>query len=158
MCGYCRAAAEYACAMAAEEDQIASEAADAVVMTSFAVVAVLNRAAAEHDLSLTQLRLLGVLRDRRPTMSQLADFLGLDRSSVSGLVDRAIQRKLVIREVSPDDRRTALISLTGYGQRQAKSVVAQVHGDLAPMISGLSGAEQRRLTALLRRLEGGSDG
>lgn len=143
--------------MAADEGEIASEAIDAVVMTSFAVVAVLNRAAAEHDLSLTQLRLLGVLRDRRPTMSQLADFLGLDRSSVSGLVDRAVQRNLVARDVSAEDRRTALISLTGYGQREARSVVTQVHGTLAPMIAGLSGAEQRRLTVLLRRLEGVTD-
>jgi MarR family transcriptional regulator, lower aerobic nicotinate degradation pathway regulator len=149
-----RNSAEYACAMPADEDQIPSEVIDAVVETSFAVVAVLNRAAAEHDLSLTQLRLLGVLRDRHPTMSQLADFLGLDRSSVSGLIDRAVQRKLVTRDVSPDDRRTALISLTSHGQRQAKSIVAQVHGTLAPMMAGLNGTEQRRLTALLRQLEG----
>jgi DNA-binding MarR family transcriptional regulator len=139
--------------MAADGHQVVPEAIDAVVETSFAVVAVLNRAAAEHDLSLTQLRLLGVLRDRRPTMSQLADFLGLDRSSVSGLVDRAVQRKLVRREVSPEDRRTTLISLTSLGQRQAKSVVAEVHGTLASMMAGLSSAEQQRLTALLRRLE-----
>ena len=58
--------------------------------SSFEVIAVLSRAAARHDLSLTQLRMLGVLRDREPRMAELADFLGLDRSTVSGLVDRAV--------------------------------------------------------------------
>lgn len=34
--------------------------------TSFRIMAVLTRIGSEHDLSLTQLRLLGLLRDRRP--------------------------------------------------------------------------------------------
>ena len=41
---------------------------DALVRSSFAVMAVLSRIGAEHDLSLTQLRMLGILRDRRVTM------------------------------------------------------------------------------------------
>ena len=40
----------------------------------------LERRAAEHDLSLIQTRLPGVLRDRTPTMNELARFLGLDKS------------------------------------------------------------------------------
>ena len=32
--------------------------------------------AADHDLSLTQLRVLGILRDRRLKMSELASYLG----------------------------------------------------------------------------------
>ncbi len=57
--------------------------------TSFAVIAMLTQVAAAHDLSLTQLRVLAILRDREPKMTELADYLGLDRSSVSGLIDRA---------------------------------------------------------------------
>src|SRR3984957_17472928 len=43
---------------------------DALVTTSFATMAVLTRIAAEHDLSLTQLRGLGILRDRRGKMAR----------------------------------------------------------------------------------------
>jgi hypothetical protein len=53
-----------------------------------AVRGILNRIAAESDLSMTQLRLLGVLRDREPGMMQLAELLGLDKSSVTGLIAR----------------------------------------------------------------------
>ena len=65
---------------------------DALVQTSFVTMAVLNRIGAENDLSLTQLRVLGILRERRPRMAALADRLGLKKSTMSGLIDRAEQR------------------------------------------------------------------
>ena len=71
---------------------------DSLVQTSFTVVALLSRVAAEHDLSLTQLRVLAILRDRTPTMTELATHLGLERSSVSGLVDRGVRRGIVRRD------------------------------------------------------------
>jgi DNA-binding CsgD family transcriptional regulator len=86
--------------MAAEEGELAAdegELVDALVRSSFAVMAVLSRIGAEHDLSLTQLRMLGILRDRRVTMSELADHLGLDKSTISGLVSRAEKRRLIER-------------------------------------------------------------
>ena len=64
---------------------------DALAQISFALMAVLTEVAAEHDLSLTQLRVLGILRDREPTMADLAAFTGLERSTVSGLIDRALR-------------------------------------------------------------------
>jgi hypothetical protein len=57
---------------------------DALAQMSFTLMAVLTEVAAEHDLSLTQLRVLGILRDREPTMADLATFTGLERSTVSG--------------------------------------------------------------------------
>ncbi len=68
---------------------------DALAQMSFTLMAVLTEVAAEHDLSLTQLRVLGILRDREPTMAELATFTGLERSTISGLIDRAAARGLV---------------------------------------------------------------
>src|SRR5580692_5577878 len=76
---------------------------DALVTTSFATMAVLNRIAAQHDLSLTQVRVLAILRDRRVKMSELADYLGLDKSTITGLVDRAEKRGLLQRAPNPAD-------------------------------------------------------
>jgi DNA-binding MarR family transcriptional regulator len=116
---------------------------------SFAVMAVLNRVAAENDLSLTQLRAVGILRDREPTMAQLADYLGLERSPVSGLMDRAVRRGLVQRTTSTKDGRSVHVSLTADGHRLGTEVAGKVTGLLAPMTSRLSAAEQKRLAALL---------
>src|ERR1700751_1075505 len=79
---------------------------DGLVQVSFAVTAVLSRVAAEQDLSLTQLRVLGILRDREPTMAELATYLGLERSTVSGLIDRAVQRGLVQKTADSADGRS----------------------------------------------------
>src|SRR6202021_1485219 len=65
---------------------------DALVTTSFATMAVLTRIAAEHELSLTQLRVLAILRDRRVKMTELAGYLGLDNTTIHGVFARAAKR------------------------------------------------------------------
>jgi DNA-binding MarR family transcriptional regulator len=126
--------------------------ADALVQTSFATMAVLNRVAAEHDLSLTQLRVLGILRDRRIKMSELADYLGLDKSTVSGLVDRAEKRGLLQRAPNPADGRAVDVFLSTAGTELAERGAAEVRHSLSGMTGTLSPAEARRLTALLERI------
>ena len=71
---------------------------DGLVELSFAVQSVLSDVASANDLSVPQLRLLGVLRDRQPGMLELANFFGVDKSSMTGLVDRAERRGLVRRQ------------------------------------------------------------
>lgn len=128
---------------------VPAEVVDALVQTAFAVVAVVSQVAAEHDLSLTQLRVLAILRDRQPKISELAQHLGLDKSSVSGLVDRGVQRGLVQRDVSRQDARAVHVSLTRAGQRLAATGAAQIAEGLAPIVERLKPAEQQRLSALL---------
>jgi DNA-binding MarR family transcriptional regulator len=125
---------------------------DALVMTSFATMAVLNRIAAEHDLSLTQLRLLGILRDRRITMSELTSYLGLDKSTVSGLVDRAEKRGLVQRAPNPHDGRGVDVLLTQGGAELAERGAAQAARSLSRLTGALTPAEARRVATLLERM------
>lgn len=129
---------------------------DALVRSSFAVMAVLSRIGAEHDLSLTQLRVLGILRDRRVTMSELADHLGLDKSTISGLVSRAGQRGLLERSPNPADGRAVDVFLTAAGTELAERGAAQIAQALSPRTSELTPAQARQLTALLERLLDGS--
>jgi DNA-binding MarR family transcriptional regulator len=127
---------------------------DSLVLTSFTVIALLSRTAAEHELSLTQLRMMAILRDRTPTMADLAGFLGLERSSVSGLIDRAARRGLVQRTASRSDGRAVQVSLTPDGHRLTDQVAGEVAGLIAPMTSTLSGGEQKRLAQLLGKMLG----
>ena len=121
----------------------------ALVRTSFATTAVLSRVAAEYDLSLTQLRVLAILRDRRVRMSELADYLGLDKSTISGLVDRAEKRGLLQRAPNPADGRATDVFLTGEGRQLADLGEAKIARSLSPMTGKLTKAEALRLTTLL---------
>jgi DNA-binding MarR family transcriptional regulator len=125
---------------------------DNLVQVSFAVMAHLSQVAAAHELSLTQLRVLGILRDRTPKMAELATHLGLDRSSVSGLVDRAARRGLVSREAGRDDGRSVRVSLTPAGADLARELTAEVSRVMAPMTAGLGAADRTRLGVLLGRM------
>ena len=125
---------------------------DALARAGFATMAVLTRLSAEHDLSLTQLRVLAILRDRRVRMSTLADHLGLERSTLSGLVDRAERRNLLQRAPNRTDGRAVDVLLTAEGARLARRLGAEVQRSLAPMTGSLTPSEQRRLRTLLERL------
>ncbi|MGV9823601.1 MarR family winged helix-turn-helix transcriptional regulator [Nocardia xishanensis] len=127
---------------------------EALVRTSFRMMAVLTRIGSEHDLSLTQLRLLGLLRDRRPRMTDLAAFLGLDKSTLSGLVERAERRGLVARGKSPQDRRVVDVFITPMGSELAQRIQEEIHVALAPYTERLPVDDRRVLTQLLGSLSG----
>jgi MarR family transcriptional regulator, lower aerobic nicotinate degradation pathway regulator len=125
---------------------------DNLVRVSFAVIAVLSRVAAEHGLSLTQLRVLGILRDREPTMAELATYLGLERSTVSGLIDRAVQRRLVQKTTHPADGRSVRVSLTSEARRTETQIIAEIGELMEPLTGRLNSGEQKRLAGLLAKV------
>jgi len=88
---------------------------DSLVQSSFLVQGIMRRVAARHDLSVVQMRLLGILRDREPGILVLARHLELDKSSVTGLVDRAERRGLVARDRPADNRRVVRVGITAAG-------------------------------------------
>jgi DNA-binding MarR family transcriptional regulator len=127
---------------------------DVLVQAAFATMAVLNKVGADNDLSLTQLRVLGILRDRRLRMAALADYLGLEKSTMTGLVDRAEKRGLLERAPSASDGRAVDVFLSPDGADLAERLYAHVQQSLAPMTDELGPAGQRRLQSLLEQLIG----
>ncbi len=118
---------------------------DALVELSFLIQAKLAHLASEYELSLTQVRLLGILRDREPGIVELAEALGLDKSSVSGLVDRAERRGLVERASSRStDGRTIRVLLTAQGWRTAHEFAERVSKELDELVKDLSPAQRER--------------
>jgi DNA-binding MarR family transcriptional regulator len=114
------------------------------------VLGLLAEIGAEHDLSIVQVRLLGVLRDRQPRMAQLARLLGLTKSSASGLIDRAARRGLVERTLIPvGDERAVHVVLTPGGRELVGVVAVQVARRLAALASDLSETDRTRLSRLL---------
>jgi DNA-binding MarR family transcriptional regulator len=121
--------------MSTESDDLALR--DALVRMSFEVMGRLTQLAAEEGMSLTQLRVLGALRDRRPRMADLAKGLGLDRSSVTGLIDRAQSRGLVERVPEEGDGRVVRVALTEEGLLAAERMTARMSELLADVVAPL---------------------
>lgn len=127
---------------------------DALVRSTFQVAGVLTRIGARHDLSFTQLRVLGLLRDRRPRMTELARFLGLDKSTMSGLIDRAERRGLVVRDRNPEDRRAVDVVITPAGRELAEQVYEEIRSALEPVTTRLGAERHDRLVELLDAAHG----
>ena len=125
---------------------------DGLVQLSFLVQSILVRSAAQHDLTVPQVRLLGILRDREPGMMELAAHLGLDKSSVTGLIDRAQRRGLVRRRSTPADGRAVLVSCTPEGRRLIDEVGPTIVAAVHSLGSALNAAERLMLTELIRRV------
>ena len=139
--------------MAHDSDREADgEFVDALVQLSFAVQSVISEVGSRHDLSVIQARLLGILRDREPAMAELARFLMLDKSSITGLVDRAERRGLVRRTASPRDGRSVHVQLTDEGRQLATACAAEVRRHVTWLSRGMTDAERRRLTALVSQV------
>jgi DNA-binding MarR family transcriptional regulator len=76
------------------------------------------------------------------TSVQLADFLGLEKSSVSRMV-----RKLIdggeLKETSADDARVKPLTLTSKGRRTMAAIEAFARRQVRQALEGLSEAERR---------------
>ena len=125
---------------------------DALVQLSFLIQRVLADTGAEHDLSITQIRLLGILRDRQPGMLELGNHLGLDKSSMTGLVSRAEKRGLVQRSTSPQDGRAVLVSLTAHGRQLTEQCAAEVTHRITALTEHFTPAQRTQLTRLAAAL------
>ena len=126
---------------------------DLLVQTSFEVAAIVTRVGAEHDLSLTLVRVIGILRDRTLTMADLANYLGLERSTVTGLVDRAERRGLVIRQSSAVDGRSIELVLSDAGHALADGVAGTVSNRLTPIVEKLPREVAAALPEVFARLK-----
>lgn len=125
---------------------------DTLVTASFVVMAVISRIGAAHDLSLSMVRMLGILRDRRPRMTDLADYLGLEKQTMSGLVARAEKRGLAARVPNEDDARATDVVLTDEGARLLRQLRAEGRAALGPLVENLDASEQQLARDLLQRL------
>ncbi|WNI14539.1 MarR family winged helix-turn-helix transcriptional regulator [Actinacidiphila sp. ITFR-21] len=128
---------------------------DSLARLSFLVQAVLGGVAADHGLSVVQLRLLGALRDREPGMRELARHLGLDKSSMTGLVTRAERRGLVRRAPAPHDGRVARVSLTEQGSELARAGAADAGRRIQELTAHLGEARRSQLSRLASALVAG---
>ena len=125
---------------------------DSIAQLSFLVQNALAEIAGDYDLSPIQTRLLGVLRDREPTMNELGRHLGLDKSSITGLVSRAQRRGLVARTVSEIDRRVVRVSITDAGRDLAGQASERFARRIEDLVAALADSEQQDFSRLATRI------
>lgn len=106
-----------------------------------------------ENLSAQEMKVLCKLeREKCCIMSAIADGIRLSLSSVTALVDRLVERKLVRRDRSVQDRRVVEVALTDQGQELSQAALEGRVGVARRLLEGLSASEQEALLASLDKL------
>ncbi len=94
------------------------------------------------------------LIDANPGLRQtrLGEILGIDRSTVVGVIDKLEARGLVERAADRDDRRAHALRLSAPGAEQFRALARRVRRHESRVAKRLSAAERDLLIALLQRI------
>jgi len=109
------------------------------------------------SLSEAEFNLLIVLRHATIDLSQsdLSQRLLVDKSNVTGLIDRLEQMGLIHRQPDPADRRRYHIVLTELGRRRIDEVDPAYHEMVQDIMRELSEPECQTLIRLMRKMRQG---
>ena len=69
------------------------------------------------ELTFQQLRVLAYLFEGQQRMGNIASYMGCIMSSATSIIDRLVDKDLVLRSVDPDDRRAVICGLTDAGRQ-----------------------------------------
>jgi DNA-binding MarR family transcriptional regulator len=122
------------------------------IALSYVIQQAIAQSASGEDLSNVQMRLLAILRDREPSMTALGSFLNLEKSSVTGLVDRAAERGFVKRTRPSSDRRAVHVALTARGRALDARLRPAITSRVARLLDGLTPAEHEQVANAMNRI------
>ena len=114
----------------------------------------LDEAAQEHGLTGARdwIVLSALAAGPRQTQLALAQSLGLDKTTMTSLLDRMESRGLITRSTDRNDRRARIPELTEEGRRVQAKVTSARDCVEAGLLSGFTADEQSQLRGLLTRL------
>ena len=108
-----------------------------------------------HGLTAAQFNVLNILAERPAGLSQreLGDLLVVDRSNVTGLLDRLEKAGWVRRTDHPEDRRVYQVLLTTEGRKLWAAVEPRYAAAIRQVTRGMNPRRVREAIGLLRALE-----
>lgn len=139
----------------------ASGAATATALKLYVVLARAQRAIAEqsqadleeHGISITEFAIMEALHHKGPLLlGEVQRKILVSSGGITFLVDKLTARGYVERKMCPSDRRARYAALTRKGEALMEDIFPRHAAAIQAAMSGLSHAEQKEATVLLKRL------
>ena len=127
----------------------------ALVQLLASVEAIEFRRWGDLGLTISQLRVLHLLREHPASCGQVAEHLGITASTATALIERIVRRGLVERGTHEGDRRVTDLRLSERGHLLLVETDRGKRGVITESIGELSGDDRERLARLLDRLAAG---
>lgn len=99
----------------------------------------------KHGLSSSHTPLLGMLKYRPHTLSELADRSSVSAPTMSNTITTLEERGWVLRRRSETDRRIVWIEITTAGQEVLEAMQQDVETQIARLLEGLDSTDQQSL-------------
>ena len=116
-------------------------------------VAIFLQETEEHGVTPVQYAALqGVANTPEIDQRSLARAIGLDTSTVAGVIDRLEARGLMLREASAEDRRVRLLHLTDEGRALLSALVPAMQRAQERMLEPLPKGERGEFMRMLRTI------
>jgi DNA-binding MarR family transcriptional regulator len=107
---------------------------------------------AGYDLTPVQYAALTTLGTHpRIDQATLAGLIAYDRTTITGVVDRLVQKGLAVRQASSRDRRARELQITEEGRRALCGIEPAVEAAQRIMLRGLTADEAEQFLRLLRK-------
>jgi DNA-binding MarR family transcriptional regulator len=105
------------------------------------------------DLTMPQLKVVLLLFMNGPTrMSDIASALGVSLATATGVVDRLVERDIVVRESQPEDRRVVLCRLSEKGQKMIEGLWQLARDRLKELLEVVATSQLQLITEALEAL------
>ena len=113
----------------------------------------LDRRFESHGITSQQAALLLLSRLlKEPSPIKMAARLGTDAAGMTRLLDRLERKQLIVRRVSPDDRRLVVVELGPRSKRVLPRLIPEFRWAEKGLLDGFTKTELEQLNAMLRRL------
>ena len=105
-----------------------------------------------HQLTLPQFHALVAIKENnlKCTMGHLADETGQVSATMTGIIDRLVDRKLVERWRPPNDRRKVLVRLTEAGESKLEAVFKARRNQVTSLLTRLDESTRHSLAFSLK--------
>ena len=105
------------------------------------------------DLNVSRYRVLGVLdRFGASTMTELANFTAMQRTTLTRIADQLVAAGLVVRNAEARDRRHVVLDFTDLGQETYRKALAVVLNLNQRLLDGVPEAERRSTARVLMQV------
>jgi len=91
-------------------------------------------------------------RQPQCAMRELAEFMKMGLSSVTGLVDRLVKQGLAARRRTEKDRRIVFVEITGKGRKVLKEILDQRRKTTLSLFESLTSEERSIYLGILEKL------
>ena len=106
----------------------------------------------DKNFSFLQFITLRYIKEKKPLMKELADFLAITPPSATSLINTMAEAELVSRLAEANDRRIVRIAITKKGESSLEKWQKKVVNNMRKRLEKLNKGEQENLAGILTKL------